>query len=180
MGLSLEDVRRYSRHIALPIIGVAGQERLSAARVALVGGGLASETAARYLSAAGVGRIDRVGDLERLQSDDTYNAVLWCGDDAIKIVPALQVPVVVLGIAEDAIDLISYGAGAGVTPARTLGHDHGHDHGHDPAATVLGGTLAAAEVLWSLLRSEETPLIRHLHFPFTGGEPVTPPLTVVT
>ena len=45
------DVARYARHIALPEIGAEGQARISAARVAVVGGDLAAETAALYLRA---------------------------------------------------------------------------------------------------------------------------------
>ena len=48
------DVARYARHIALPEIGPAGQARICAARVGIVGSDLAAETAAIYLKAAGV------------------------------------------------------------------------------------------------------------------------------
>jgi hypothetical protein len=53
-GLDLQAVRRYSRQIALPEVGSEGQARILAARIALVGHGLAIEVAARYLAAAGV------------------------------------------------------------------------------------------------------------------------------
>jgi hypothetical protein len=45
--------RRYSRQIALPEVGSLGQARILAAKIALVGHGLAIETAARYLAGAG-------------------------------------------------------------------------------------------------------------------------------
>ena len=56
------DVRRYSRHLLIPEVGLAGQEKLTAARVLVVGaGGLGSPVLA-YLAAAGVGRIGIVDD----------------------------------------------------------------------------------------------------------------------
>jgi ThiF family len=52
---------RFARQIALPEVGPTGQTRLGEARVAIVGGGLAAETAARYLAAAGVGTLRLLG-----------------------------------------------------------------------------------------------------------------------
>lgn len=55
--LTREEMLRYSRHLILPEVGKAGQLRLKAAKVLLVGaGGLGSPTA-MYLAASGVGRI---------------------------------------------------------------------------------------------------------------------------
>ena len=50
-------ITRFARQIALPEIGLAGQQRIADARVAIVGRDLAAETAARYLAAAGVGTL---------------------------------------------------------------------------------------------------------------------------
>ena len=55
-------LRRYSRHLLIPEVGLVGQERLLRSRVLVVGaGGLGSPVLA-YLAAAGVGRIGIVDD----------------------------------------------------------------------------------------------------------------------
>ncbi|MBA3249583.1 MAG: adenylyltransferase/sulfurtransferase MoeZ [Geodermatophilaceae bacterium] len=55
--LSVEEVRRYSRHLIIPDVGMDGQKRLKNAKVLAVGaGGLGSPTL-MYLAAAGVGTL---------------------------------------------------------------------------------------------------------------------------
>jgi molybdopterin/thiamine biosynthesis adenylyltransferase/rhodanese-related sulfurtransferase len=58
--LSNEEIRRYSRHLIMPEVGIEGQRKLKSASVLLIGtGGLGSPTAL-YLAAAGIGRIGLV------------------------------------------------------------------------------------------------------------------------
>jgi len=62
MGLSDEELDRYARHIVLPQIGGAGQLRLKAARVAVVGAGGIGAGAIPGLTGAGVGTLTIVDD----------------------------------------------------------------------------------------------------------------------
>jgi molybdopterin/thiamine biosynthesis adenylyltransferase len=71
VGLTEEQIERYSRHILLEQVGGVGQEKLLSSKVLIVGAGGLGSPAALYLAAAGVGTIgiidaDKV-DLTNLQ-----------------------------------------------------------------------------------------------------------------
>jgi len=62
MSLGADETRRYARHLVLRDVGGAGQQKLKAAKVAVLGaGGLGSPVIA-YLAAAGIGTIGVIDD----------------------------------------------------------------------------------------------------------------------
>ena len=69
--LSNDEVLRYSRHLIMPEVGMAGQQKLKAARVLCIGAGGLGSPLALYLAAAGVGTLGLVDfdvvDLTNLQ-----------------------------------------------------------------------------------------------------------------
>ena len=71
-----EERRRYARHLILPEVGEAGQQRLKNASVLLVGVGGLGSPIALYLAAAGVGRIGLVDD-DRVDESNLQRQVLY-------------------------------------------------------------------------------------------------------
>ena len=60
MQLSHEEILRYSRHLLIPEVGLAGQQKLKASSALIIGTGGLGSPVALYLAAAGVGRIGLV------------------------------------------------------------------------------------------------------------------------
>jgi adenylyltransferase/sulfurtransferase len=76
MPLEPDEILRYSRHLTLPQVGMAGQERLKAASVLIVGAGGLGSPLAIYLAAAGVGRIGLV-DFDTIDVSNLQRQILY-------------------------------------------------------------------------------------------------------
>ncbi|HTV41255.1 MAG TPA: molybdopterin-synthase adenylyltransferase MoeB [Candidatus Sulfotelmatobacter sp.] len=57
MELNNDEIKRYSRHLILPEVGLGGQKRIKAASVLCIGAGGLGSPIAMYLAAAGIGKI---------------------------------------------------------------------------------------------------------------------------
>jgi sulfur-carrier protein adenylyltransferase/sulfurtransferase len=85
--LTNEEIKRYSRHLILPQVGVEGQERIKAAKILLIGSGGLGSPLALYLSAAGVGTIGMV-DFDVVDFSNLQRQVIHFTTDVGK--PKLQ------------------------------------------------------------------------------------------
>lgn len=102
--LSHEEIRRYSRHLLMPEVGLQGQRKLKAASVLVVGTGGLGSPVSLYLAAAGVGRIGLVDydvvDFTNLQRQIVHGTsslgrekVVSARDRLLDLNPSIQVDV---------------------------------------------------------------------------------------
>jgi adenylyltransferase/sulfurtransferase len=102
--LSHEEILRYSRHLLMPEVGLAGQEKLKASTALLIGTGGLGSPVSMYLAAAGVGRIGLVDydvvDFTNLQRQVIHGSarigerkVTSARDRLLDINPAIEVDI---------------------------------------------------------------------------------------
>jgi adenylyltransferase/sulfurtransferase len=77
---SKEELARYSRHLIIPEFNIAGQRKLKAARVLVVGTGGLGSPLLLYLAAAGVGTLGIV-DFDRVDDSNLQRQVLFGRED---------------------------------------------------------------------------------------------------
>jgi sulfur-carrier protein adenylyltransferase/sulfurtransferase len=103
-SLSIDEVRRYSRHLIIPDVAMTGQKRLKNAKVLCIGAGGLGSPALMYLAAAGVGTLGIVefdtvdeSNLQRQiihgQSDIGRSKAQSAADSVHEINPLVQVNV---------------------------------------------------------------------------------------
>ncbi len=80
MQLSHDEIRRYSRHLILPEVGLAGQMKIGSASVLCVGAGGLGSPIALYLAAAGVGRLGIV-DFDTVDYSNLQRQILHTDAD---------------------------------------------------------------------------------------------------
>ncbi|GAA1762630.1 MULTISPECIES: adenylyltransferase/sulfurtransferase MoeZ [Streptomonospora] len=73
--LTVDEVRRYSRHLIIPDVGMDGQKRLKNAKVLVVGAGGLGSPALLYLAAAGVGTLGII-DFDEVDESNLQRQVI--------------------------------------------------------------------------------------------------------
>ncbi|WP_404420405.1 molybdopterin-synthase adenylyltransferase MoeB [Nibricoccus sp. IMCC34717] len=73
--LSPDELARYSRHILLPEVGLAGQQRICASKILIIGAGGLGSPAALYLAAAGVGTLG-IADFDSVELHNLQRQIL--------------------------------------------------------------------------------------------------------
>src|SRR5215510_909949 len=80
MQLNNDEIRRYSRHLILPEVGLAGQKKIKATSVLCIGAGGLGSPIAMYLAAAGIGKIGIV-DFDSVDYSNLQRQILHTDAD---------------------------------------------------------------------------------------------------
>ncbi len=80
MELNNDEIRRYSRHLILPEVGLAGQKKIKGASVLCIGAGGLGSPIAMYLAAAGIGKLGIV-DFDTVDYSNLQRQILHTDAD---------------------------------------------------------------------------------------------------
>ncbi|MBL9138000.1 MAG: molybdopterin-synthase adenylyltransferase MoeB [Verrucomicrobiales bacterium] len=83
MQLSNDEIRRYSRHLILPEVGMAGQKKICSTTVLCIGAGGLGSPIAMYLAAAGIGKLGIV-DFDTVDFSNLQRQLLHGTEDVGK------------------------------------------------------------------------------------------------
>ncbi len=82
--LSPRELRRYSKQIMIPELGIEGQEKLKRSRVLVVGAGGLGCPVLQYLAAAGAGKI-AIAEFDKVDEANLQRQILYGSDDLGKL-----------------------------------------------------------------------------------------------
>ncbi len=82
--LTSREIRKYSKQIMLPEIGVKGQEKLKNAKVLVIGAGGLGCPVLQYLTSAGVGKITII-EFDKVEETNLQRQILYGSDDVGKL-----------------------------------------------------------------------------------------------
>ncbi|WP_347259866.1 molybdopterin-synthase adenylyltransferase MoeB [Rudaea sp.] len=120
-GLGADALERYSRHLLLPEVGVAGQGRLARARVAQIGAGGLGSPAAFYLAAAGIGRLTLIDD-DVVDKSNLQRQILHA-DERVGMAKIASARIALAAL-NPAVDLRTHGARLSAANVEELIRDH--------------------------------------------------------
>jgi adenylyltransferase/sulfurtransferase len=80
MDLSNDEIRRYSRHLTLPEVGLAGQKKIRSTSVLCIGAGGLGSPIAMYLAAAGIGKLGLV-DFDSVELSNLQRQIIHGTED---------------------------------------------------------------------------------------------------
>src|SRR5881409_2881759 len=80
MELTNDEIRRYSRHLILPEVGLAGQKKIRSTSVLCIGAGGLGSPIAMYLAAAGIGKLGLV-DFDSVEISNLQRQIIHGTED---------------------------------------------------------------------------------------------------
>src|ERR1051325_171351 len=119
--LSQDEIKRYSRHLILPEVGLEGQQRFKNAKVLLIGSGGLGSPLGLYLAAAGVGTIGMV-DFDVVDFSNLQRQILHFTDDVGK--PKLKSAEEKIKAMNPNVNFIPYHARFSSENAMQIAQDH--------------------------------------------------------